>query len=246
MDTGKFTELCSNIVDFAGDAVIGLSLWGEPSSHPEIGKLIRIALAAGNGRDTRVLIETSGIGWDANLLGELAAETEDGRLMWIVSLDASDPELYQSLRGEGLEEAEKTARLCSELFGSYCWLQAVRMEENEEHLEFFYKKWKEEGAQVIIQKYDAYAAYLPERQPSDLSPLERFPCWHLKRDMPILIDGTVPVCRDDLGRSENSGNIFVDSLETVWAAGNKLFKKHVAGEYPGPCSECDEYYTFNF
>lgn len=246
MDSGKFAELCENIVDFAGDAVIGLSLWGEPASHPEIGTLIRSALVAGNGRDTKVLIETSGIGWDEKLLRELAEETGEGRLLWIVSLDASDLELYKSLRGEGLEEAEKTARLCSELFGSYCWLQAVRMEENEEHLEFFYKKWKEEGVQVIVQKYDAYASYLPQRQPSDLSPLERFPCWHLKRDMPILIDGSVPVCRDDLGRSENLGNVFTESLENVWAAGDKLFKSHVTGEYPGPCSDCDEYYTFNF
>ncbi|MCK5248948.1 MAG: spiro-SPASM protein [Spirochaetaceae bacterium] len=253
MDTGKFEELCGKIVDFAGDAVIGLSLWGEPASHPDIGGLIRGALAAGTSVRgisgpplTRVLIETSGIGWDAGLLEELAAETDEGRLIWIVSLDAADPELYLSLRGEGQDEAENTARYLTKLFGSYCWLQAVRMEENEEHLEDFYKKWNEEGFKVIIQKYDSYAAFLPQRQPADLSPLERFPCWHLKRDMPVLIDGSVPICRDDLGRRDVLGNVFKDDLETLWNAGDALHRKQAAGESPGPCADCDEYYTFNF
>jgi hypothetical protein len=55
------------------------------------------------------------------------------------------------------------------------------MNENEEHLEDFYRIWSEQGAQVIVQKYDSYAGFLPERQPADLSPLNRFRCWHLKR-----------------------------------------------------------------
>jgi hypothetical protein len=37
--------------------------------------------------------------------------------MWIVTLDVSDPDLYRSLRGEGQEEAENTARELVRLFG---------------------------------------------------------------------------------------------------------------------------------
>ena len=247
MEPDIFESLCRRIIDFAGDAVIGLSLLGEPASHPEIGKLIRSALAAGKDNPgNRVLIETSGIGWDEKLLEELSRESGEGRLMWIVSLDASDPELYRQLRGEGQEEAERTGRLLARLFGSFSWVQAVRMKENEEHLEDFYRKWKAEDVQVIIQKYDSYASFLPEKQPADLSPLERFPCWHLKRDMPVLIDGSVPVCREDLGRRDVLGNVFEEDFEKVWNAGDALHVKHTAGEYPGPCGDCDEYYCFNF
>ena len=254
MDSGAFTALCGKIVEFSGDAIFNLSLWGEPASHPDIAGLIRSALAAGEGNGkgkgeparSKVIIETSGIGWKDSILEELAAEAEEGRLMWIVSLDASDPELYRTLRGEGLHEAEETARTLNRLFGRHCWIQAVRMLENEEHLEDFYRKWKDEGAQVIVQKYDSYANFLPQKQPADLSPLNRFACWHLKRDMSVLLDGSVPTCRVQLGRESVLGNAFNDKLADIWAAGEDLFQRHVAGEYPGVCAVCDEYYTFNF
>ena len=106
-------------------------------------------------------------------------------------LDSAEPEMYRKLRGEGLEEAEAFARRLIALYKGNCWVQAVRMNENEEHLQGFRDKWVAEGAGVIIQKYNSYASILPERQPSDLSPIIRHPCWHLKRDMPILIDGSV-------------------------------------------------------
>lgn len=246
MPAERFAELCRGIANFAGDAVIVPSLRGEPSCHPEIGTIIRSALNAGDPGSVRVLIETSGIGWNHGLLGELAGEVQSGRLMWIVLLDAADPELYRRLRGEGMEEAESTARILAELFGDYCWMQAVRMNENEEDLENFYARWKDVGAGPIIQKYDSYAGYLPNRQPADLSPLERFPCWHLKRDMPILIDGTVPLCCSDPGRHDALGNVFSESLAEVWERGEPVHRAHVEGVYPSPCAECDEYYTFNF
>jgi spiro-SPASM protein len=243
MEVDRFSDICRRIVDFTGDAIISPSLWGESSLHPKIGPLITTALEAG---ETRVLVETSGIGWDEGLLETLAGTVEPGRLQWIVSLDAAEENLYRSLRGEGFEEAEKFARRLRELFGTQVWVQAVRMNENEEHLEEFHNKWTAEGFTVIIQKYDPVAGFLPERQPADLSPLNRFPCWHLKRDFPILLNGDVPMCREVFGRESSLGNVFVDSLESIWDAGASFHDHHVDGRYPGICETCDEYYTFNF
>ncbi len=250
MDSGRFVSLCERIVDFAGDAVFSLSPVGEPASHPDIENLIRAALKVGE-RDkgppvTRVLVETSGIGWKEGVLESLAADFSDGRLIWILAMDAADEELYRRIRGEGLREAEAAARKLHKLFGSHFYLQAVRMEENEDHLEEFYRKWKDEGVQVIIQKYNTFGGLLPQKQPADLSPLDRFPCWHLKRDMPVLLDGSVPLSWVHTQWDEPAGNVFSHSLEEIWEAGGNLHRQHVNGEYPGCCGECDEYYTFNF
>jgi len=38
MDPQRFEDLLDRIVDFSGDAVIDLSLWGEASLHPEISR----------------------------------------------------------------------------------------------------------------------------------------------------------------------------------------------------------------
>jgi spiro-SPASM protein len=147
---------------------------------------------------------------------------------------------------ETMEEANKTALFLHELFGDKLYIQSVRMKDQEEYLEKFYRSWKEKGFNVIIQKHDHFCGVLPDLRVTDLSPVKRFPCWHLKRDLNILIDGTVPMCREDLKRESVFGNIFTDNLEQIWNNGNGLYAIHLSGEYPEICRECDEYYTYNF
>ncbi|MCG8451760.1 MAG: spiro-SPASM protein [Spirochaetales bacterium] len=251
MEYHHFESLCHQILDFAGDAVLDLSLDGDPALHPQVEQFIRGALKAGEGKEggpsSRVLIETAGLGWDHKVLEDLAQDWgASERLMWIVTLDAHDPSLYQQLRGEGQIEAEATALRLSQLFPTQCWIQAVRMEENEEHLEAFYSYWTEAGAQVIIQKYNACAGLRDDHRPADLAPLDRFPCWHLKRDLPIRLDGEVPLCVVERGRIPSLGNAFQGKLSEIWAAADSWHRHHVAGEYPSCCENCDEYYIFNF
>ncbi|GHT71792.1 hypothetical protein FACS1894110_25400 [Spirochaetia bacterium] len=87
--------------------------------------------------------------------------------------------------------------------------------------------------------------------------MQRQPCWHLMRDMPVLLDGTVPLCREDLSALKGEGqqilgNVFKNSLEAIWERGAQLYEKHCtkAGvdgpKYPAFCAGCDEYYTYNF
>ena len=40
----------------------------------------------------------------------------------------------------------------------------------------------------------------------------RNPCWHIKRDMCILLDGTVPACKEDLYAERSYGNALTDKL----------------------------------
>jgi radical SAM protein with 4Fe4S-binding SPASM domain len=72
------------------------------------------------------------------------------------------------------------------------------------------------------------------------------PCWHLKRDVAVLLDGRVSLCREDLRCVHGLGNILEQSLEEIWKAGDSFYRDHLGERYPDLCKSCDEYYSFNF
>ncbi len=242
-----------DIIAFSGDAVIDLSLWGEFSLHPQKIKLIEAVLSR---PALSLVIETSGIGWNESELETIAllAAKADGRIngmaaiSWIVSLDSADASRYKEVRGSGFAEAHQCAERLYHLFPKDTYIQAVRVKGFEDDLEQFYRKWKERGVNIIVQKYDDFCGSMEKLQASDLSPIKRNPCWHCMRDISILIDGSVPMCKDVLtGKgSPMLGNAFTDSLESIWEKGAEIYLAHTKDTYPEKCAVCDEYYTYNF
>jgi spiro-SPASM protein len=97
-----------------------------------------------------------------------------------------------------------------------------------------------------VQKYDHFCGYLPDRKVTDLSPLTRFACYHLRRDLTVLLDGTVRMCREDLLGDYHVGNVLEEGIETVWERMAPYYRGHLSGELPALCENCDEYYTYNF
>jgi len=242
MTVESFAALAQKIARFSGDAVIDISLWGEPALHPRIFDMAKAALAVPG---IELVIETSGVGWQPGVLRRFHDDLARPPT-WIVSLDAATEEMYRRLRGAGFAEATTTAEELLTMFPARAFVQAVRMQENEEDLEVFYKTWKARTENVIIQKYDSFGGFLPDRTVADLSPLKRFPCWHLKRDMAILLDGSVPLCREDLRRERLLGNAFRDDLAVIWDRAREVYEGHGEGRYPPLCARCDEYYTYNY
>jgi len=251
MPRERFSALVSAFADFAGESVVDISLWGEPALHPEIGALIDDVLSH---PELSLIVETSGIGWSEGSLEKTAERWKsDSRLNFVLSLDALRPDLYASLRGPGFEEAMNTAGRLLSLFPDTAHIQTLRTRESEPALEEFWRGWKKRTDHVIVQKYSRFAGFLPERKVTDLSPLVRRPCWHLKRDFSVLLDGTVPLCRDCVRSEIKLGNVFdgpglesiEERLESLWKAGERYHELHVSGEYPPPCAVCDEYYTYN-
>jgi spiro-SPASM protein len=127
------------------------------------------------------------------------------------------------------------------------YVEAVRINGEEDAIEKFYRSWKawERGPAIIIQKYDSFCGFLPQKMPVDLSPVERRPCWHLLRDSPILLDGTVLLCREEPGKNA-AGNIFKEDPAAIWEKGKEDYLSHCKKDYKENCRVCDEYYTFNF
>jgi spiro-SPASM protein len=261
MEAGRFDSLLEKIAAFSGDAIIDLSLWGELSLHPQKMELIEMVLRR---PELDLIIESSDIGWKDDELDKCAALAKTAvpgknkfRLSWIVSLDTVDSARYREIRGTGFAEANDTAKKLLTLFPGDAYVQAVRTAGAEDDIEKFYRTWKEitpNISNIIIQKYDDFCGFLPRKQASDLAPIQRQPCWHIMRDMPILIDGTVPLCREQIAGGINGGilgNAFTEQLEVIWERGRRFYTEQ-AGLMPGGkkydslCAGCDEYYTYNF
>ncbi len=252
MPLERFESVMEQAERLCDELVVDLSLWGEPALHPDFLGLARSVLA--RNRFT-LIVETSGIGW-APGVAEAVAKLGGTRVHWIVSLDDPDPSSYAALRGEGMEEALAFAKQMASLAPGQIHAQAVRMKGNEERLESFYRTWKKDIDKVIVQKYDSFAGALPDLSVADLSPLERYPCRHLARDMAVLLDGSVPPCKHCLVKSDEEagrlsyaaslGNAFEpEGLRKAWEAGGSWYGRHTGKDYPAFCEACDEYHTFN-
>ena len=226
----------------SGSFVVSLSMNCDPVCH---SRFFEAAQAALESKASAVLIETAGLRWDAERAEALTAAAA-GRLIWIVLLDAGTEEDYRKLRGEGFAEASAFAARMTAAFPKSVYVQAHRLKGYESAADAFYRVWKPKTDRLIIQKHDSFCGLVPEMKAVDLSPLKRFPCHHLKRELPILFDGTVPMCSEDLNRTVLRGNALTDDWQTLFGSVLRQYEEQVDGKYNGICGGCDEYYTFNF
>ena len=277
----QFKSLVSQIAEFSEDAVVGLGEWGEPLCIEGISDYVSTVLSYPG---LSVLIETDGILVKPETVDCIAAAVKsapprtNGKppVTWIVSVDAFTAEKYGALhprfasgeKGEQVVECNiafaKAVNAVSILEGRFegaVYPQMLRMNANEDELEAFYRFWHDRNSpskgKVIIQKYDHFCGLLSDERPADLSPLKRNPCWHLKRDMNILWNGDVPLCREWI-LDRSVGNVFEMSIRNVWDKLEGLSQEDIdrclhcqKASSPDPliekkCGACDEYYTYNF
>lgn len=244
MDFANFERLVKNISDFSESAVISLSFGGEPLLYADFEKAVSCVLSYPK---LSLLIETSGYGVTEEMAKRISEIRKD--VMWIVSIDATDEAMYKKLHEECNEGAYSKAiaavGILTKYFSKNVYPQFLRIKENEEQLEAFFRFWKEAASpsagNVLIQKYDHCCKMLADNKVADLSPLERFPCWHLRRDFIVLADGRVPLCQEWQTEGDFIGNVFEEGIEALWAKSktSKIL-------FTDKCSLCDEYYTFNF
>ena len=256
MPTEKALKLIEDIADYSGEAVVGLSAWGECFAHPDLYKIIEKILSY---EGLSVLIETDGNAVPQDFaekiknITQASAERTNGwdKVMLIVSMDGFTEQTCRALRGQDfdLNKAISAVAALEEALPGCIYPQFIRMNANEPELEGFFRYWKEKTnaskGDFIIQKHNNFAGLLQNEEPADLSPLERNVCWHLRRDMTVLCNGDVPFCwscvLDDI-----TGNVFEQGLEAVWKKTDEEVENQAEGNYCKKCGGCDEFYTFNF
>lgn len=255
MPFADFQKLVAEMAAFSEKAVVSLSAFGEPLLHPQFVDCVCEVLSHPT---LTVFIETDGTLVTQDLLRKLDAELSSvdaeytKRVIWVVLLDAMESSLYAQIHRcaeSDFSQAVAAVGLLSEAFPHNVYPQMTRMKVNEPQLESFYRYWKNKenasAGELIIQKYNRFCGALPDEKSADLSPLVRNPCWHLRRDMTILSDGTVPFCVSQ-GVDAIAGNALKDGIQTVWERFSEPLSAHLKTDYPDSCKACDEYYTFNF
>ncbi|MCQ2612700.1 MAG: spiro-SPASM protein [Treponemataceae bacterium] len=252
MDIMQFKQFMADAASFSGDGVVSLSVWGEPLLHSQLPEFVKSVLGYSG---FSVLIETSAISENDEMqkicdqvseIAEKCAPRTNGYapVMWICQLDAATQDVYEQMHPETcakLETVQKNAAILEKAFPGSVYRQFVRTTINENQLESFFRG----NQNRLIQKYDSYCGFMPCLKPADLSPVTRNPCWHLRRDMTILADGSVPLCRE-CRKSEIIGNVFAQGVADLWEISADVLKNHLSGKYSPLCELCDEYYTYNF
>ena len=262
MEFGKFSALLNSIEALSEEAVVGLGTFSDPLLNPDFDSYCKEVLRH---EGLSLLLETDAVNLLEPCVLEKAKELasfEDGkavkRITWIVAVDAVSPGMYSLMHGLEKDDGAfaKVLNAVNVLGGLYkgrVFPQFTRMNANESELEQFYRYWHDKSSpsqgNVIIQKFDHACRFFSDERPADLSPLLRYPCWHIKRDMSIFGNGDVPLCRENGPFAKEgiaAGNVFEKPLDEIWNSFMPYVKEQIEKKYGGKCGNCDEYYTFNF
>jgi spiro-SPASM protein len=250
----SFAKVRTYIAEGLGDTSVSAAGLGEPLENPEARAFLTELLDDEKVR--YVFLETNGIHLDTIL--PLAGHAAAHKLKVIVLLNSlAKYAEYSGAPAAALDKVKANVREFTAILRKagknaqeIAYIQALKVEENEAEIDALYALAEELGASFLLQKYNRYAGLMPERRVSDMTPLERYSCWHLRRDLFIRANGDVAFCKQTIDQSKKSarGNLSNDALADIWLAQGKDFVLNFHGKYPAhlPCANCDEYFTFNF
>lgn len=228
-------QLFANIIQeldlWAPEAVLSLGVWGEPFAHPLFQDLFQ---QLKNNQERRIIVESRTLILDKNL-ASLVLSRPNTELIFDLS-----PKL-------NLPSDEELNKFFSELPNhEKLWVRLTRAHKSEELIPKFLKTWKYLMPRIIITKADSFGD--PSVKTVDLAPIRRHACYALSRDITILSDGTVMLCRQNIDLSGSPGNAAEESLENLWKKNLNQYLNQHQGQISTckQCQGCDDWWIFNF
>ncbi|HOX04839.1 MAG TPA: radical SAM protein [Planctomycetota bacterium] len=245
MDRALFGKL---LADLAGcdDILLTLGGLGDPLAHPEVFDFLRLA----RGRGIYGLhLETFG-----PLLDEAAARRllECDVDVVSVRLSAGRAETYRRLTGR--DDFDRTVANVERLVAlrresgrewPFVVVEAEKRVEVEPELLDFFDFWNARSDGAVIRPASDCAGQLADRASVHLNLARRIGCRRLMKEMVVLADGTVPVCRMDFTAAGPAGNVREKSIEELWTGGRiaELRREHGGGKFDGfrLCPKCRDW-----
>ncbi|MBP7734766.1 MAG: spiro-SPASM protein [Spirochaetes bacterium] len=217
---------------------------GEPLMHPNVYEIL--SMVAGDPLVETIIVETNGLYADVNYRTHLGSSGE--KIKTIVNINGYNSETYGKLHGkEFFDRVHQNILGLAESATGRLYIQIMKINETEPFLDSYYDYWEKLKIPIILQKQNTYLGRIPDRRYSDLSPLDRIPCWHLQRDLYITADGTVTFCKQDVDGNCAQGTMGSSTLAEIWEKKRQAFINDYRKQYPAmpDCKSCDEWYTFN-
>lgn len=186
------------------------------------------------------IIETFGYNITQDLIDKLIKTNYN--VIIVIKMDAYTENCYNKIFIDGnykkvKENYDLLKKSCLKVYKS-----VVRILENENEIEMFIKN--KEAEDLIIRKYSTFCGKLTDKKVVDLTPLERIPCFHLRREIFVNSNKKVRLCHFCL---ENEvGDLSQEDLETIINKLEEEYSKNSRKIYRDCCEKCDDYYLFNF
>lgn len=248
MKAADLRKILRDASDFAWKPVVLFGFYGEPFLNPNLPEILAVLKEFPG---LRFIFESRGLAQDyktvqsfldlgnVEVLFDLSFASEAGFAKHKKPLNPMIPALP-------LTDVESRIRALTPAGKVY--IQFTRSTVNEEEIMDFYRKWKDYQDRIVIKKLDTFGGKLKKLVPVDLAPVERSFCMHLKHDVPVLTDGTVPKSRADFDGRESQGSVLANGLETCWENIGKLYEKQWADGFAKPeaSCDCDDWWVFNF
>lgn len=239
MPYDTFKKLIDELASWAGDATLVFGYMGEPTEHPDLVRLIRTV----GETSLKLLIETHGLNLSEEILAAIA---ENPRAHVLISLDGSTAMAHEASRPNlPFAEIEKRAAAAFRELPSLAHLQFLRTTSNDQEAYRFMDRWRAHEDQLIVLPKNTYQGRVGQDALNLPAPPQRFPCVHLSRDMNILADGRVVMCKQDFRGDHIMGQFPDQTLQAIWATMNDVYTQDFQGKVPEFCAGCDQWFQFN-
>ncbi len=247
IELNTFKKILSDMKSFELEYSVCFGGSGEPLMHKNFYEIMDLTL--GESSVKMVVIETNGIHADDNFRNYIAG-ADNSRIKIIVNINGMNEETYNKLHRKDLFKtvSQNILSLKDALTTDDClYIQIMKINETEEFIDSYYDFWENYKIPIILQKQNTYLSRIDDRRFSDLTPIDRTPCWHLQRDLYVLSDGTVSFCKEDIDGEHARGNVNNESLTKIWNNSSNDFLNNYREQFSlkPDCKSCDEWYTFN-
>jgi spiro-SPASM protein len=245
IDAGLLKNIFKQMRSFDLPYTVCYSGSGEPMMHPKFYEIL--ALTNDEPLVESIIVETSGLQADGNYLNFVL--NQGSKIKTIVNISGMNSETYLKLHGrDRFEQVHKNILSLNEACNDRLFIQIMKINETEPFLDAYYDFWEKQKLAIILQKQNTYLGRVQDRRYSDLTPLDRVPCWHLQRDLFILSDGRVSFCKQDVDGDWSCGSAAAETIPKIWEMKKESFIKDYKKNYATTpdCRSCDEWYTFNF